>query len=116
MTLAMLVADGLCDSPSLLMMRTIVHEELQARLAAIPDPTPISVFVLIWTFYEPFLKEVERGFARNRVQPLRFQPLASLTEAAIREQISLLHGWLAKPLQFDVEALTLVQSLDALLK
>jgi len=98
-------------------MKTIApREELHARLAAIPDPTAISVFVLIWTFYEPFLKTVERGFARSRVQPLRFQPLASLTEAAIREQIGLLHGWLVKPLRFDVEALTLLQSLDALLK
>jgi len=92
------------------------REELHARLAALPNPTALSVLVLISTFYESRLKEVERDFHRNHISPLRFWPLANLTEAALAEQIRLLHGWLVKPFQFDMEALILLRSLDELLR
>jgi carbon-nitrogen hydrolase len=83
-------------------------------MSAMKKPGARELFVLLWTFYEPRLLEVEQDFARYAISPLRFQRLSLATDVLVR-QLAGLPDPARHPVDFDKAALTLLVTLDAML-
>jgi Carbon-nitrogen hydrolase len=87
--------------------------KLVEALESLAPPTPAACLVLLWTYYEPQLSEVENALHEVHVQRLRLMPpYRRFNRANIAACLERLRALVGQNEDFDKLALALVKGLD----